>query len=76
MQEPKFLHEAALRIRNDPQLAPFVEWLRHQREAKRDLLETADDDIVQRVQGEASSLRSVISLIEDSPRVLEKKAGR
>ncbi len=74
MNEPKHLYEAALRLRNDPMLAPFKEWLVMLREDVRTRLETADPSLFQLHQGEAKQLRDILSLIENSSRVLEKKA--
>jgi len=74
MTEPKHLYEAALRLRNDPMLAPFKEWLKLRREDVRNRLESADAALYQLHQGEAKALRDILNLIEDSPRVLEKKA--
>ncbi len=73
--EIKHIHEVALRLRNEPQLAPFKGWLEAEREKTRDHLEDADDRVVKILQGEARMLTRILNLIEDAPSVLDKKRG-
>jgi hypothetical protein len=67
----KALYEALLKIKNDPQLKPFVEWLESQREATRDRMETAQDAF-QVEQGRALILKKILTCIEQAPDVLQK----
>ena len=71
--EIKHIHEVALRLRNEPQLAPFKEWLMSEREKVRNHLEDADERVVKILQGESRTLTRILDLIEDAPSVLGKR---
>lgn len=66
------LYEGLLRIKNDKQLAPVVEWLNSLREQTREKLETSSVVNVQVEQGKAQILSKILAAIENSPETLEK----
>lgn len=65
--------EVCLRLRNDPSLAPFLDWLKAEREAVRTRLETLSTTHVQTAQGEAQRLADIINKIEDAPKLFERQ---
>ena len=73
-QEPAL--ESALRLRHDPALAPFVEWLKERREQARNACEGQSGEALLRAQGRAQELKEVLNFIETAPAVLEKQRGR
>ncbi len=73
LREEVRLREAALFLRNAPELLPFVTWLKTRRETARDRLEAAPTE---RDSGRSLELKEILELIEDAPQVLEKLRGK
>ena len=67
----KKLLEASLRLRS-AELRPFVEWLQSERELVLEMLSTAPEHAVGRLQGETQRLKKILDLIETAPAVLDK----
>lgn len=70
------IHEVALRLRNEPQFAPFKEWLLTEKAKLVEYLIASDDRVTKVLQGQAQMLNKVIDLIEGAPAVLEKRRGQ
>lgn len=68
--------ESALRLRHDPTLAPFMEWLRGRREHASNQCESLTGDGLMRAQGRAQELREILKFVEDAPSIFEKLRGR
>ena len=65
------LHEALLKIRNDPQFKPVVAWLTAMRETARDRMELTVDGF-QVEQGKARMAKTILDSIQNAPEVLQK----
>lgn len=66
------VYEAALRLRHDPAMRPFLNWLAQRREKHRDTCEAQSGDLAARAGGRSQELKEILDLIEQSPRLLEK----
>ncbi len=64
--------EAALRLRNDPAMRPFLQYLRDRREKNRDVCEATSGDQAARAGGRAQELKELLDLIEKAPSLLEQ----
>jgi len=65
-------YEALVRIKNDPSLKPFVEWLELLREKARDKLESLPVELTQVEQGKAQAYREILTAFSEANLVLEK----
>lgn len=71
----RFLHEAALRLRNDPAFDEFRAWLTEQQNMALGTLATSKEDrTMYFAQGSYNAFQRIKNLIEDAPSVLEKMA--
>lgn len=66
------VYEAALRLRHDPAMRPFLEHLAERREKHRDVCESTSGDQAARAGGRAQELKDILNLIEQAPSLLEK----
>lgn len=71
--DKRLLYQSMNFARTSEQLQPFIAYLREELETKRDLLLTLTDPaLIHVTQGKALMLREVLTLIEDSSRLLGK----
>lgn len=68
------VYEAALKLRA-PELAPFLEWLRSERQEVLEQLSSAPTDRLSILQGDARRLGAILNLVDTAPAVLAEKAG-
>lgn len=67
------LHRALLVIRNSDQFSTVREWLETELKAELEYLAGSNDDRAMHIaQGSARRLTKILSMIEESPRVLDK----
>jgi len=71
MKPSRHVYEAALRLRGSD-LAPFVNWIKSEREEVIELLTTAPVSSLPILQGRAQCLGSILDLIDTAPAVLDK----
>ena len=69
--EMKQVYEAALRLRS-PELKPFLDWVRKERAETMEMLTAAPESSLQKLQGKAQCLGSVLRLVEDAQVHLER----
>lgn len=71
------LAECLIRLRNDPEMSAFREWLEANIESERDrLMNIADDKTFRCVQGRAQAFSELKFLIGEAPKLLEKVRGQ
>lgn len=76
MSDPRFLHEAALRLRNAPEFEEFRAWLGGLEAEAVQVMASGEGKTVYNAQGSYNTLQRIKKLLEDAPRVLEKMAQR
>jgi hypothetical protein len=72
MKNELALYQCLNIIRTSDQMEPLRRWLKDQREASRDRLETLSGDALHIEQGSARTYKSLYELIENAPKFLEK----
>ena len=69
--EPAVL-QCAMRLRNDPAMRPFLEYLARRREKHRDVCESASGETALRAAGRSQELKELLDLVERSRDLLDK----
>ena len=70
----RFLFEACLRFRNQPDMAPVKEYLEMQLDGyKQSLVTLTDHQSLLRTQGKAQAIKEFLELVERSPALLDQK---
>ena len=70
------LYQSLNVIRTSDELKPFVKWLKDQREASRDRLETLTGDSYLIEQGVARTYKTIYERIENALDILENQKSR
>lgn len=71
MKPTRHTFESALKLQS-PDMAPFYDWLHAERVEILELLTTAPEESLQRMQGHAQCLAKILNLIDGSRDMLEK----
>lgn len=66
------VYEAALRLRHDPAMRPFLDYLASRREKHRDVCESTSGEQAARAGGRSQELKEILELIEQAPSRLEQ----
>lgn len=72
MQMSRGLVECLLRLRNDPEFAPFRDYLEERHQVARDNCEALDGAALHRAQGRAKEVRELKDLITEATELRER----
>lgn len=72
MQLNRPVVESLLRVRNDPELRPFLQYLLARKTKATGDCVIQRDEALYRAQGRAQELQELLDLVEDAPGLFEK----